>query len=283
MQTKRQRWDCARRGFTLIELLVVIAIIAVLIALLLPAVQQAREAARRSNCKSNMKNLGFALHNHHDAFGRLPPNLDTAHWFWSARILPYVEQDALFTKLDVQKSVAITSTQNRGGLTRPTRTPLAIFTCPTATDGDINARRGNHAKSNYRGVHAGRIGTTEYPGMLHGVVVPKGRQFREVTDGLSNTFMLYEVVWGKSAKSSVDFKGGNLYSYKSSGWGGGAYMMGNGIYAIGVNEWSPFSQHTGGIQVCLGDGGVKFISETINTTTMAYLAGMEEGQVAPLP
>ena len=100
-----------RRAFTLVELLVVIAIIGVLVALLLPAVQSAREAARRTSCSSNLRQVGLAMQNYHDQNQAFPigvsndipgaGNGSDANWTWPARILPFIEQSAIYATISV--------------------------------------------------------------------------------------------------------------------------------------------------------------------------------------
>ncbi|MDG3004452.1 DUF1559 family PulG-like putative transporter [Paludisphaera mucosa] len=127
-----------RRAFTLIELLVVIAIIAVLIALLLPAVQSAREAARRSQCVNNLKQLGLAVENYEGSNGALPPTglspwpgsdvLD-AHFSMKLRILPFMEQQALFNACNIVLSSYVDTGRTENWTVGHTR--VAGLVCPS--------------------------------------------------------------------------------------------------------------------------------------------------------
>jgi prepilin-type N-terminal cleavage/methylation domain-containing protein/prepilin-type processing-associated H-X9-DG protein len=99
----------ARKGFTLIELLVVVAIIAVLLGLLLPAVQKVREASAKMTCANNLKQIGLAIHNHHNDYNKLvgPGQCDstgsttTTYQTQSpaTMILPYIDHKSLFDTL----------------------------------------------------------------------------------------------------------------------------------------------------------------------------------------
>ena len=97
-----------RSGFGLVELVVTILIIAVLVALLLPSVRRSREPARRSQCKNNLKQIALALHNYHDQYQAFPSayTVDAdgkpLH-SWRTLILPYMDQKALYDKIDLTK------------------------------------------------------------------------------------------------------------------------------------------------------------------------------------
>jgi prepilin-type N-terminal cleavage/methylation domain-containing protein/prepilin-type processing-associated H-X9-DG protein len=103
------------RGFTLVELLVVIAIIGILVALLLPAIQASRESARRASCTNNMRQLIVAVHDYELAHEHFPAGTVDAqgpirsvpkghHISWIARILPYFEENVLYSHLDLTLS-----------------------------------------------------------------------------------------------------------------------------------------------------------------------------------
>ena len=155
-------------GFTLVELLVVIAIIGVLVALLLPAVQAAREAARRTQCVNSSKQLALALQNYESAKGAVPENFrpsgrtfenDYVTIGWMQGILPYIEQQALFSRID-RKLPSLT-----GANLEVARTPIPALLCPSdsTNNGGLMTRRSDyHSFSNLRGFDGDSLAVTNY-------------------------------------------------------------------------------------------------------------------------
>ena len=303
------------RGFTLIELLVVIAIIAVLIALLLPAVQQAREAARRSTCKNNLKQLGLAMHNYHDTFNTLPFT-SSSGWLmangtghtWNEFILPYVDQAPLYNQLNFSTDNTNTSPANNGNLL--TGFQLTVQQCPSnpfaqqmKNLGGWFDEWGGPTQGQYYAPCAGTMvpdsvapdcqavgspawcnsgiawGGSTYPGMFNGR--GQGRtNFRDVTDGLSMTFMLGErraelIIWGGTW--SYNFPGAFTEQKPNSPTlqltNAGAYQNNGGFS----------SMHTGGLHMAMGDGTVRFISNNIDFVTWCRLGDKGDNNAVSLP
>jgi prepilin-type N-terminal cleavage/methylation domain-containing protein len=118
----------SRPGLTLVELLVVIAIIGLLVALLLPAVQTARESARRAQCANNLRQIGIGIQGYESSNGFFPPaggwpasmNAPSSQHTvgWMVWILPWIDQNTLFSKLRTTER-ATTFCNPYGGILGP--------------------------------------------------------------------------------------------------------------------------------------------------------------------
>lgn len=307
------------RAFTLLELLVVLAIIGTLVGLLLPAVMRVREAASRANCTNNLKQLALAAHMYNDDFGRLPPGeigpyqqprpgvpyfgwgASSYGWSWLSRILPYVEQGALFQMGGVPSK---TLAQSNIASTR-----IGLYLCPsdTAYNAPPRTDTGNLpgfpvGNTNYKGVSGSNWGYDSsqgawFPtlwkhrgtnGSYDGLSQGDGAMFRTdilnpqrllaITDGSSNTFLIGEDVPALNNWCS--------WPYATHAYGTCAIPP-NAVQPNGKpfnpNDWynnhSFRSRHPGGLQFAFADGSVHFVAAAINLDLYRALATIQGGEV----
>jgi len=278
-----------RRGFTLIELLVVIAIIAILVALLLPAVQQAREAARRSTCKNQLKQIGIGLHNYHDIHNTLPPGGMTGgnELSWQVMILPSIDYGPLYESVDFSLK---TNTAHDPVLGTQ---KISVYLCPSSNKDKENGSTTQYTTHYYgnmgptTGIDTG--GTTQYTcagvssstecnaGTAHGGYGTRGVlgrdskiNFRDITDGLSNTIAVGEISNHKSL-TGADMVGYRKWHRGFAGTASGGtknitFAINTTTYngANNFNEISFGSNHIGGCHMLFSDGAVTFISENVD-------------------
>ncbi|AMV19442.1 DUF1559 domain-containing protein [Planctomyces sp. SH-PL14] len=301
-----------RHGFTLIELLVVIAIIAVLVAILLPAVQQAREAARRSQCTNNMKQLGIAMHNYHETMGSLPigaggglvalpasgtVDASQSGYVWLRAILPYIDQTASYNMWDERYQYAV------GNNNKVIQSPIPGMRCPsdTATQPWNNTPNYNYA------VNLGNTTynrTNPFNGVAFGqspfdattAAAVRSYKFSDMGDGVSNVLLLGEI---RQGQNGTDLRGLIWYvphvgftahnppnTSVPDRLNAGFCVAANSAIQLpcaGTDTNNPTmfsarSRHVGGVNVVLGDGSVRFVSDAVNLQTWRDLSTMFDGR-----
>ena len=237
---------------------------AVLVALLLPAVQQAREAARRTQSMNNLKQIALALHNYHDVYQHFPSGTVEKsakkiedRLSWQSQILPFLEQAAVYNKLD--QNSAWNSDQNR---------PLAelriqAFINPSVP---LDAVTDFPAPTTYVGIAGvGEKGPTLPANHPKAGIFAYDREtsIRDITDGTSNTLMTSEAAkelgpWAQGGKSTIRALTKKPYINGPDGLGG---------------------YHTGAMAVGMADGSVRFLGENIDPELMEKFATMAGGEV----
>ncbi len=192
--------ETPRDGFTLKELFVVIFIIAALLFCLIPFGRRcAREAARRMQCNNHLKQLGLALHNYHDTFGRFPMSTggtglggNESRRSGLVALLPFIEESSLYDQI---MDPAGFEGFSPGGpapwetLYTPWQTRIDTYICPSVPSTETDFQPTNYTFC------IGDVSQNlhDLP-KLRGAFAPgKFSQFKDMTDGASNTIAMAEM------------------------------------------------------------------------------------------
>ncbi len=308
-----------RRAFTLIELLVVIAIIAILIGLLLPAVQKVREAAARASCQNKLKQIGLAMHNYHGVSGQFPPAYTWAPslttvlipptpavdrppldiyiypsdpgWGWGAYLLPYLEQDNVYNRLDLTKNV------NSPSMFGTTDMPLAVYTCPADRETGrfqvlnmLNLLMMSASTNSYAACYGmGGLLDTQ-PDQGNGVFFRNSKvRVGDITDGTSNTLAVGErpalfakAPWAGTISSGTIRTTPGAPVYSSVIHPPPSMVMAR-VWRKPLNDpWSEpidfFSPHVGVVNFVFADGSVHGLPTSTDVLVLQGLATRAGGE-----
>lgn len=307
-------------GFTLVELMVVMAIVGLMIAILFPAVQAAREAARRMQCSNNLRQIGQALLTYETQMGTFPPGRVGCDGIGGERrcdvtkprqyvgtsgfvmILPFLEQLNLYECFDFTLGPWIDASiwvkNNRTAIaSRP-----SVFVCPSDDSKPFSddpafvpwyytrgypAATGNYAfVTGKYGAWNGLINTSSNYLVKYdntGVFVYKVSYCaRDITDGLSNTLFVGEVIdahkpessniWTRAVREMDTLR--STSNPINTSTGGPVFID---RYDIQVNG-AFASSHSGGANFAFGDGRVRFLSEAIDMEVYQSLATRSGGE-----
>ncbi len=314
-----------RRAFTVVELLVVIAIIGVLTALTLPAVQMAREASRKATCAAHLKQIAIAAQAHNEAFEHFPnaggrdgqPRTKTSSgtpvrslqqdWGVFYQILPYVEQQALYTNTNDAEVAAL---------------KLKIYFCPTrrppttVTSGPSNGLTATNPRGAIDYAGSGGTGGPDPMGVMRpfspmgasynnslshqtGAIIPRPgipglmpAQVSEkisgasIRDGLSNVLMFGERHMHRKSGSLADEDNGyfNGWSWDTIRFSHMDKPLNDCAVTNESNENTRFGgPHSGVTMLAMCDGSVKAVRiDSLDTLTFRQLTHRSDGKFPQL-
>ncbi len=221
-----------------------------LYAMLMPAIQQPTSPRRRNLCKNNLKHIGIGLHNFHHTYSQFPAAAsgELPH-SWRIDLLPYIDHAPM------QKEYNYDLRWNKEGNESIAKTKMKIFKCPSD--------RYEPGPDGYP--------TTAYVAVTGlNTIWPddEGGKIREITDGTSNTIMVVEacgqrIPWAEPRDVSFEDTptGVNLSGSKPN-------------HSDGIAS----SYHLGGARVLLGDGSVRFLSESTSPEVIHSLITRNGGE-----
>jgi len=296
-----------RDALTLIELLVIIGVIAILAALLLPAVQAARETARRVRCSSHVKQLGLALHQHHDQYRALPGNggwdgqqtiestsgnqvvvsttlasgkvlnwgvgdpdyaLGKQPGSWLYAILPFIERESVYR-------------ERRWG------EPVELYICPSRRPAEAHEVVPQDAWASYEGGgwEWAKADYASNPLVIAGLAIAPLRRIKSMknlSDGTSQTILAGEKAFDPSVQTPTTWFHDEPYFLGGSG---STARRGSEVLcdAAGIDfrtNWG--SPHPGGAHFLFADGSVHLVAHGTGWERMTALLTPDSGDIVPV-
>lgn len=292
-----------RTAFTLVELLIVIAINAVLLGLLVAAVQRARDAAARVTCATNLRDLGLALHHHHDSMQSFPAGMRWRNgtdryrmMSWLTHLLPHIGQDNLWlvTEHAYKQSAWPLNNPPHIGLS----TLISTYHCPSdarVAVTQLAARENIHvALTSYLGIEGKNLSSRD------GILFRDSRvRIGDITHGTSQTLLAgerppsvdFQFGWSYagagqaftgSADSVLGVEEENILPYSFAPCIQGVYRFSQGHIRNQCDMFHFWSLHPGGANFLFADGSVHFLSYSA-APIMPALAARNGGEVASIP